>query len=145
MENLIASVVNNFTSIAATLLMAALVAYLAWRNNHATRVAAASTAFRAAFNDALLRLTASREATSIIIFQNHNGHLAAIFAFQPYVAWYHRRGFERAAKEYSLQANIQKAKGPLEALLFDGAPEAQEQRVALLKAVQKLLTYATAT
>lgn len=132
-------------SIVGGFLVACFGAHLVWRNNYKTRHATASTAFRAAFNDALLRLIASHEATSIIIFQNHNGHLAAIFAFKPYVAWYHRRSFERAAKEYSLQANIQKAKGPLEALAFDFTPEAQEQRAALLKAVQKLLAYAAAT
>lgn len=115
-----------------------------WRDRH-NRFVAASTTFRAAFNDALLRLTASREATSIIIFQNHNGHLAAIFAFQPYVAWYRRRSFERAAKEYSLQANIQKAKEPIKALAFDSMPDAREQRAALLASVQKLLAYASAT
>lgn len=127
------------------ILLAAFAGFVAWRNNHASRIAVASAAFRTAFNDALLRLIASREATSIIIFQNHNNHLAAIFAFRPYVAWYRRRGFERAAEEYSLQANIQRDKGPIEALVFDFTPEAKAQRSALLKAVQKLLTYAAAT
>ena len=145
MDNLITSVIDNFTSIAATLLMAALFAYFTWRNNYKTRHATACAEFRTAFNDAMLRLTASSEATSIIIFQNHNGHLAAIFAFKPYVAWYRRRGFERAAKEYSLQASIQKVKDPFEALVLDFTREAQAQRAALLAAVQKLLTYASAT
>ena len=136
---------SNPYPVLATILLASFVGFIAWRNNRANRVAAASAAFRAAFNDALLRLTASREATSIIIFQNHNGHLSAILAFQPYVVWYRRCGFERAAKEYSLQANIQKAKGPLEALAFDFVPEAQAQRAALLSAVKKLLSYASET
>lgn len=136
---------SNPYSVLGAILLASFAGFVAWRNNHANRVAVASSAFRAAFNDALLRLTASREATSIIIFQNHNDHLAAIFAFQPYVPWYRRRSFERAAKEYSLQANIQKAKGPLEALAFDFTPEAQAQRAALLSSVQKLLRHASET
>ena len=135
----------NPHSVLGAILLASFAGFVAWRNNHASRVAVASAAFRTAFNDALLRLTASREATSIIIFQSHNNHLAAIFAFRPYVAWYRRRSFERAAEEYSLQANIQKAKGPLEALVLDFTPEAQEQRAALLKSVQQLLTYAAVT
>jgi hypothetical protein len=44
-----------------------------------------------------------------------------------------------------LQANIQKAKGPLEALIFDGTQEAQEQRAALLASVKKLLSHASST
>jgi hypothetical protein len=41
----------------------------AWHNNRANRVALASDAeFRTAFNDALLQLTASRVATSIMAF-----------------------------------------------------------------------------
>lgn len=118
--------------------------FICWRDRHASYVIACAE-FRTAFNDALLRLTASREATSIIIYQNHNGHLAAIFAFQPYVVWYRRRSFERAAKDYSLQANIQNAKGPLEALVFDFTPEAQAQRAVLLASIQELLQYAKAT
>lgn len=114
------------------------------RDRH-NRFVAASTAFRAAFNDALLRLTASREATFTIIFQNHNVHLTAILAFEPYIVWYHRRGFDRAAREYSHQANIQNQKGPLEALAFDFTQEAQAQRTMLLISIQKLLKYANAT
>lgn len=136
---------SNPYAILGAVLLASFAGFIAWRNNHANRVAVASAAFRTAFNDALLRLTSSRDATSIIIFQNHNGHLAAIFAFQPYVAWYRRRSFERAAKDYSLQANIQKGKGPLEALAFDFTPEAQAQRAALLASVKKLLSHASAT
>lgn len=136
---------SNPYAVLGSVLLASFVGFIAWRNNHANRVAVASAEFRAAFNDALLRLTASREATSIIIFQNHNAHLAAIFAFQPYVAWYNRRSFESAGKEYSLQANIQKAKGPLEALAFDFTPEAQAQRTALLASVKKLLSHASST
>lgn len=115
-----------------------------WRDRH-NRFVAASITFRAAFNDALLRLTASREATSTIVFQNHNNHLAAIIAFNPYVPWYSKRSFDCAAKEYSLQANIQNHKGPIEALVFDVTPEAQQQRAALLASVQRLLKHASAT
>ena len=136
---------SNPYAVLGAVLLTSFAGFVAWRNNRANRVAIASTAFRAAFNDALLRLTASREATSIIIFQNHNGHLAAIFAFQPYVTWYRRRSFESAAKEYSLQANIQNAKEPLEALVFDFTPEAQAQRATLLSAVKKLLNHASET
>ena len=136
---------TNPYAILGAVLLAAFGGFVAWRNNRASRVADASAAFRTAFADALLRLSASHEATSIIIFQNHNGHLAAIIAFRPYVAWYRRGGFERAGKEYSLQANIQKAKGPLEGLAFDFMPEAQAQRAALLASVEKLLSHASAT
>lgn len=136
---------SNPYAVLGSILLASFVGFIAWRNNHASRVAVASATFRAAFNDALLRLTASQEATSIIIFQNHNGHLAAILAFRPYVAWYRRRSFDRAGKEYSLQANIQKAKGPLEALIFDFTPEAQAQRAATLSSVQRLISHASAT
>ena len=136
---------TNPYAILGTVLLTAFGGFIAWRNNRANRVAIASAAFRTAFADALLRLSASHEATSIIIFQNHNAHLAAIIAFRPYVAWYRRGRFEAAGKEYSLQANIQKAKGPLEALVFDFTPEAQAQRAATLSAVQKLLSHASAT
>ncbi len=136
---------SNPYAILGAILLASFVGFVTWRNNRVSRVAVASAAFRAEFNDALLRLTSSRDATSTIIFQNHNGHLAAIFAFLPYVAWYSRRSFDCAAKEYSLQANIQKAKEPIEALVFDGTKEAQAQRAALLTAVKKLLSHASAT
>ena len=92
-----------------------------------------------------MRLIASREATSTIILRNHNGHLAAIFAFRPYVVWWRRHSFDRAAKNYSLKANIQSAKGPIEALLFDATDEARAQRAALLSAIEKLLSHASAT
>ena len=142
---MIEAIFSNPYNVLGAVLLASFAGFITWRNNRANRVAIASDAFRAAFADALLRLTASREATSIIIFQNHNGHLAAIIAFRPYVAWYRRCSFERAGKEYSLQANIQKAKGPIEALAFDFTSEAQEQRAALLASVQKLLSHASAT
>lgn len=135
----------NPYAVLGAILLASFAGFIAWRNNRASRVAVASAAFRTAFADALLRLSASREATSIIIYQNHNGHLSAIITFQPYVVWYRRGSFERAAKEYSLQANIQQAKGPLEALAFDFTPEAQAQRAALLASVQKLLSHASST
>ena len=125
--------------------MAAFGAHLVWRNNRANRVAVASAAFREAFGEALLQLAASSDTSSTVIFQNHNGHLAAIVAFHPYVAWYRRRSFERACEEYSLQANIQKAKGPLEGLVFEGMPEAQAQRAALLASIKKLISHASAT
>ena len=115
-----------------------------WRNRH-NRFAVANAAFREAFGDALLQVAASSDTSSTIIFQNHNGHLAAIVAFHPYVAWYRRRSFERACEEYSLQANIQKAKGPLEGLVFEGMPEAQAQRAALLASIKKLISHASAT
>ncbi len=142
---MIDDILSNPYNIAGALILPCFVAYLVWRNNYKTRHATASAAFRAAFADAFLRLTASGEATSIIIFQNHNGHLAAIIAFRPYVAWYRRRSFESAANEYSLQANIQQAKGPLEALAFDFTSEAQSQRAALLASIKKLLNHASAT
>ncbi len=139
-----AFVSNPYAALGAVLL-ASFVGFVGWRNNRATRVAAASATFRTAFADALLRLRASSEATYTIVFQNHDGHLLAINAFLPYVAWYRRRSFECAAKEYSMQANTQRAKGPLEALVFDFEPEAQAQRAALLAAVEKLFSHASAT
>lgn len=137
--DIIASFSNwPFTILAALIgILGAL--YVRHRNNFT----AAAAAFRAAFNDTLLRLTTSHDATSIIIFQNHRAHLAAIIAFRPYVVWYRRHNFERAIKNYSLQANIQNAKGPLEGLIFDGTQKAQAQRDALLSSVQKLLSYAS--
>lgn len=136
---------SNSYAVLGAVLLASFAGFIAWRNNRASRVAIASAAFRTAFADALLRLTASHNATSTIIFQNHDGHLAAIIAFRPYVTWYRRRSFESSGKEYSLQANIQKAKGPIEALAFDFTPEAQAQRAALLASVKQLLSHASAT
>lgn len=55
----------NPYAVLGAVLLAAFGGFIAWRNNHANRVAVASAAFRAAFNDALLRLTASREAGQV--------------------------------------------------------------------------------
>ena len=136
---------SNPYAIIGAVLLTSFGGFVAWRNNRANRVALAAATFREAFGDAQLRLAASPDTSSTIIFQNHNGHLAAIVAFRPYVARYRRRSFERASKEYSLQANIQKAKGPLEGLVFEGMTEAQAQRAALLASIEKLVSHASAT
>ena len=136
---------SSLYSVAGAVLLACFVAYLAWRNGHKVRVAVAAATFRAAFGNAVLALAGNSDTSSTVVFQNHGCHLAAIDAFRPYVAWYRRRSFRRAVEGYAVQANIQRAKGPLEGLVFEGTPLAQHQRAELLASIESILKHAVAT
>jgi hypothetical protein len=104
MNNLIANIINNFTSITVPLIMAAFVAYLAWRNNFKVRRAIACAAFRAAIERELgPMLTKFPESSPEIdgrLKQAFPALESAVREFRHYVPWWKKRCFNRAWLHY---------------------------------------------
>lgn len=99
-----ADLLSNPWPAAGVVLMACLVAYLAFRNNKKNRRANACADFRAAISAALVGLYPEPSDWP----SNIDSHLrqafpalqTAVTRFRPFVPWYRRRGFDRAWLRY---------------------------------------------
>ena len=96
--------------------------------------------FKNALSPAIAELVSGTYPTASILHGAHERHLAAIADFRPFIRLYRRRRFEADVAQYCSIAEKYLTLGPLAVLAAE--PPAQEGRLGLATAIQRLLTYA---
>lgn len=140
---MIEAILSNLYVIAGTIVMACFMAYLSWRNGRKARIADASKVFRSEFSDALRNLKNNKVATATVVREMHTRHLTAIEDFRPNVGWLSLKSFKASATEYNRQADAYSQQSPIEQFASEQGADAQAQRAALRKAIEKLLKHAS--
>lgn len=136
--------------IAGTLCTAVVVAYLASLNNRRNRHAAASDAFRSAFDEAVHDLETKPFCDRDILNRTFRTHELAMIKFRPHISWIKRGCFNKDWKKYE-EYCWGRVDVPLPFLLgkevsdLNGPDDSKEidarHREAALTHIKKLLAY----
>jgi len=143
-------IVDNFWAITAAVLVAAFAGYVAWRNGHKSRYAAACATFRASVLRALEGLHPHHAKWP----QNSNGIdpmlraafpalQTAVAEFRPFVPFWQRRAFDRAWHQYHCSTGRDiDAQAYHHYMAFSDKPD---PKVTFHANVSRLLSFASAT